>query len=69
MRKEAGFEVTDKISLSVTDNDTVAAVIRANEAQIKKEVLAQAVEYGDADGYAKEWSINGEKVTLAVKKA
>ena len=69
MRKEAGFEVTDKISLSVTDNDTIAAVIRANEAQIKKEVLAQAVEYGAADGYAKEWSINGEKVTLAVKKA
>ena len=69
MRKEAGFEVTDKIGLSVTDNDTVAAVIRANEAQIKKEVLAQAVEYGAADGYAKEWSINGEKVTLAVKKA
>lgn len=68
MRKEAGFEVTDKISLSVKNNETVAGIIRSNEEQIKKEVLARSVQYGATDGFEKEWNINGEKVTLAVKK-
>jgi isoleucyl-tRNA synthetase len=35
---------------------------------IKAEVLAEAIQKGTLTGYTKEWSINGEKVSLAVEK-
>ena len=68
MRKEAGFEVMDHIRVSRQDNDKVQKVIQDNEAQIKSEVLADEVSYDGAKGFVKEWSINGEKVTLGVEK-
>jgi len=68
MRKEAGFEVTDKIELYAKGNDKITAVMENNEDQILSEVLAQGVQYGVTKGYEKEWSINGEKVMLGVKK-
>ena len=68
MRKEAGFEVMDKIVISVKDNEKVKSVISDNEDTIKSEVLAVAVEYDAVNGYEKEWNINGEKVTLSVEK-
>ena len=68
MRKDAGFEVMDHIRVSMQDNDKVQKVIQDNEAQIKSEVLADEVSYDGAKGFVKEWSINGEKVTLGVEK-
>ena len=68
MRKDAGFEVMDHIRVSMQDNDKVQKVIQDNEAQIKSEVLADKVSYDGAKGFVKEWSINGEKVTLGVEK-
>ena len=68
MRKDAGFEVMDHIRVSMQDNDQVQKVIQDNEAQIKSEVLADEVSYDGAKGFVKEWSINGEKVTLGVEK-
>ena len=68
MRKEAGFEVMDHISISMQDNDKVKEIISRNEAEIKSEVLAESVVYDTAKGFTKEWSINGENVTLGVEK-
>ena len=68
MRKEAGFEVMDKIRVSVKDNDKIIETMKANEAEIKSEVLAEDVVYGETDGYVKEWNINKEHVTLGVTK-
>ena len=68
MRKEAGFEVVDKIRVSVKDNDKIIETMKANEAEIKSEVLAEEVVYGETDGYVKEWNINKEHVTLGVTK-
>ena len=68
MRKDADFEVMDHIRVSMQDNDNVQKVIQDNEAQIKSEVLADEVSYDGAKGSVKEWSINGEKVTLGVEK-
>ena len=68
MRKDADFEVMDHIRVSMQDNDKVQKVIQDNEAQIKSEVLADEVSYDGAKGSVKEWSINGEKVTLGVEK-
>ena len=68
MRKEADFQVTDHIVVSVMDNDKLTAIVKANEDQIKSEVLADEVVYDSENGYAKEWNINGEVVKLSVMK-
>ena len=68
MRKEAGFEVMDKIVVNVANNDKVKDVVERNIDEIKSEVLADNVEFDTIKGYEKEWNINGEKVTLSVAK-
>ncbi len=70
MRKEAGFEVQDHIDVYESENDRIREILEKHEDQLKKEVLADTVAYTDApDGaYVKEWTVNGERVTLAVKK-
>jgi isoleucyl-tRNA synthetase len=68
MRKEAGFEVMDKITVSVKDNETIMDILRRYEAQVKDEVLAEEVLYGETKGYTKDWSINGEFVSMGVEK-
>ena len=68
MRKDAGFEVMDHIRLSVKDNDKIIEIIKNNEDIVKSEVLANEAVYGTAEGFTKEWNINGEKVVLGVEK-
>lgn len=66
MRKDAGFDVTDHIMLSVDGNEKLAGVLERNLAAISKSVLADGF---DTDGgISKEWDINGENVTITVKK-
>ena len=68
MRKEAGFEVMDKIHVTVSGNDKISALIDKNAAQITKIVLAEDITEGEAKGFTKEWNINGEQVTLGVER-
>ena len=68
MRKEAGFEVMDKIRVSVKDNDKIQTVMQKFEKDIQTDVMADEIVYGTAIGYSKEWNINGETVTLGVEK-
>ena len=68
MRKEAGFEVMDKICVSVKDNSKIIEILQKYEAQVKDEVLAEKVLYGETTGYTRDWNINGESVTMAVEK-
>ena len=68
MRKEAGFEVTDHITVCVQNNEFISSVLKANETFIRNEVLAEQISYERMDGYEKEWTINGEKVVLGGKK-
>ena len=68
MRKEAGFEVMDKIVVYAHGNDKIQEVMKAHEDEIKSEVLADEMVLGQTDGYVKEWNINKEAVTMGVKK-
>ena len=70
MRKEAGFDVVDRITVTYKTTDTLKAAIDGNRDAIASAVLATAIAEGDApDGaYAKEWNINGEKAALSVRK-
>jgi len=67
MRKENGFEVTDHITVFADGNDRLMDIMSRNEAFIRKIVLGDAVVCGSVDGFVKEWNINGEDITLAVK--
>ncbi|MGI6175460.1 MAG: isoleucine--tRNA ligase [Christensenellales bacterium] len=68
MRKEAGFEVIDHIALSYSGSEKAAAIIEQNRPEIMSSVLADTLQKGAVTGYVKEWDINGEVVTLGVKK-
>ena len=68
MRKEAGFEVMDKIRVSLADNQVIEGIFRVHEKQIKAEVLAEEVVYNEVKGYTKDWKINAEGVKLGVEK-
>jgi len=67
MRKDAGFEVTDKIKIYYIASQTLTAVLEKNAAFIASETLAEGVT-GGTGGYTKEWDINGEAATLGVEK-
>ncbi|MBR5968066.1 MAG: isoleucine--tRNA ligase, partial [Lachnospiraceae bacterium] len=68
MRKDADFEVMDHITLYVSGNEKIADIVKRNEDQIRKVVLATGVVYGSAEGSVKDWNLNGEDVTLGVKR-
>ena len=68
MRKEAGFEVTDHIVVCESGNDKIRGIMADNADVIKRDVLAEEVEFDTERGYSKEWNINGEHVKLSVEK-
>ena len=67
MRKDAGFEVVDRINVFFATEDP--AIKKAfNDANLKSVVLADNVTEGTADGYTKELDVNGATVTVTVVK-
>lgn len=67
MRKDSGFEVMDHIKVAVSGSEKVLGIIEKNKEQIAHDVLAEDISAADAEN-AKEWDINGEKVSIAVEK-
>ena len=67
MRKDNGFEVMDHITVYTSGNEKVAAIMQKNADFIKEIVLADDIVCGKVEGFEKEWSINGENVTLSIK--
>lgn len=68
MRKDSGFEVTDRISVVFDGSEKIAKIFAANDAEIKSQTLADSIDAGDVkDG--KNWNVNGEKVDIAIQKA
>ncbi len=71
MRKDAGFEVMDRIRIYAADNQAVAAVMKANSETIEQNVLADAMlldQKPTDETKGQLWDINGEKTYLAVEK-
>lgn len=68
MRKEAGYEVLDKINLYYSENDKLKSIIMKNEKQIKDDTLSVSIKNEKSDGYEKKWDINGEKITITISK-
>ncbi|MBQ3394503.1 MAG: isoleucine--tRNA ligase [Oscillospiraceae bacterium] len=68
MRKEADFNVMDNIDVYMAGNEKIKAIADRNADFIKENVLAVNILEGSADGYTKDWDINGENVTFTVVK-
>ena len=68
MRKEAGFEVMDKIHVYAKDNQRIMDIMENHRDEIMSEVLAEDITLNETDGYVKEWNINKENVVLGVTR-
>ncbi|KPL04220.1 MAG: isoleucyl-tRNA synthase [candidate division Zixibacteria bacterium SM23_73_2] len=69
MRKSAGFEVMDKITVDIKSSDRLNLAVDRYQEYIKKETLAQKITRTGKDGeYSGEWNINGEKAKLSVSR-
>lgn len=66
MRKEANFNVTDRIRVFHSGNEKIAEILKNNDVSV--DVLAQEVVAGEGGELSKEWNINGEVVTLGVSR-
>ena len=68
MRKEAGFNVTDHINVTIEGSKKVTGIAVARQNDIMGDTLADSVKAETPTGFTKEWDINGENVTIGVKK-
>jgi isoleucyl-tRNA synthetase len=66
-RKQAGLEVSDRISLELGGDDELLAAAREHESYIAGETLATSVGYG-ADGAGEKATIEGRELRIAVSK-
>jgi isoleucyl-tRNA synthetase len=67
-RKQAGLDVSDRISLALGGDEELLAAAREHEAYIAGETLATSVDYG-ADGAGEKATIEGRELRIAVSKA
>ena len=68
MRKEAGFNVTDHIAITLEGSQNVIDIALSNSEEISGDTLADSLKGATPIGFVKEWDINGENVTIGVKK-
>ena len=68
MRKEADFEVTDHIKVSLNGNETLAKIAKKNAEAICGKVLADVLTTEETFAVSKEWDVNGEKVTVSIER-
>ncbi len=68
MRKEADFEVMDKIKVTYEGSEKAENIFEKYNSEIGEEVLAVEIVKAAPSGYTKEWKINGEAVTLGVER-
>ena len=68
MRKEADFNVTDHIEITIEGSEKVCDIAVSKKAYIVGDTLADSLTIADPQGFVKEWDINDQKVTIGVKK-
>jgi len=69
MRKEAGFEVMDRILVRYNGSAAVDAIVRTHNNWIREEVLADRIDRVEGEiPSARSWNINGENMNLSVEK-
>jgi isoleucyl-tRNA synthetase len=71
MRKDAGFDVVDRIHVTCQADAELTAAINAHQGMINDVVLAESFTFEKAPegAYAQNWDINGKEAALSVRKA
>jgi len=69
MRKEADFNVTDRIKVYFNGSDKLKKSITTKSKYIKHEVLAlELKEMQDKGEFSKEWAINNETINIGIER-
>ena len=68
MRKDAGFEVLDRIRVYASGSGTLYSVMERNADDIKGKTLCDEFIFDKTCPTSREWSIGDEKLTLGVEK-
>ena len=68
MRRDSNFEVMDRITIYASGSEKLIDIISRNDAEIKRAVLADIIEFNKSNGAEKVWNINGESLTLGVAR-
>ena len=67
MRKDADFNVTDHIDVTIKGSEKLEKIIADHLGDIAGDVLADSVKLAAPEGTVKEWDINGENAVIGVK--
>ncbi len=69
LRKDAGFQVTDRIRIRVSGSDRLRAALQSMDAYIRQETLATDLEISEAVSVTStQLDVNGEPANVAVEK-
>ncbi len=71
MRKEADFDVTDRIEVAFEGDNELLEAVDNQKDYISSEILAVAIERLNSHevyDYTKKWDINGSECTIAIKR-
>ena len=68
MRKEADFNVCDHIEITISGSELICALSVDKKDDITGDTLADSLKCESPDGFVKDWDINGEKVTIGIKR-
>ena len=66
MRKAAGLEVSDHITLFAEGSARVLDILARYGKAVARETLADAIQIGRTGGFTQEWDINGEATAFGV---
>ena len=68
MRKEAGFNVTDHINVTLSGDEYAVETAIKYSNGISADTLADNICEGTVTGYVKDWDINGKQLKIGVNK-
>ena len=68
MRKEADFNVTDHIRITLEGSDKIEDIANRLGSDITSDTLADSISLAAPVGYTKTWNINGETVNIGVER-
>jgi len=68
MRKEADFEITDRIRVAFSGPDALVNAIESFKDYIKEETLSDTIDFDESLDKGTEWNLNGHKTLIRVER-
>lgn len=68
LRKDSGFEVTDRVEITIQENENLKTAVEQNIAYIKQETLTEALQFSEEVGNGTEIAFDDIVTRLEIKK-